>query len=215
MCNSNQFKERNAAMIRGDVLEAEDGTLTVEIKSTSGRDGTEYAERLTIWHNLDLPKSVKPGKRVEIIAKLDQVGEGPDKLTILQAKSVKPVSKDDGYENFAMLTGLLKFKDVRSAAAGKKPWGYILVALGEKLFRGTIFNQLVPTFQREARRDSVIELAGRLRDREYLTDSGGKSSMLEIIADPDETVIKSVPESKKNMLADMFDDEDEAGELAF
>ena len=178
----------NGIKLVGDVLAVSSTGLLMETKSQTG----EFSETHEV---LVKPKkalkALKEGMRIKLFGTLDQI----DKRTkiVADAKSITECDADEGYVNLAKLIGRTAGTfQYYAPSFGKQAFGNLLIEVKGTLFRSVLFAALATGFDRICKRNSIVQVQGRLRKREFSNNDGNTDSMLEIIADPDETKVLKV-----------------------
>ena len=181
----------NGIKLVGDILALNSTGLLMETKSEDG----EYSETHEV---LVKPKkalkALKEGMRIKLFGTLDQI----DKRTKIVAdpKSITECDADEDYVNLAKLVGRTAGTfQYYAPSYGKQAFGNLLIEVNDMLFRSVLFAALATGFDRLCKRNSTVQVQGRLRKREFSNRDGDTDSMLEIIADPDETKVLAVAAS--------------------
>jgi hypothetical protein len=182
--------EFNGVKLVGDVLALSPTGILLETKSETG----EFSETHEV---LVKPKkalkALKEGMRISLFGTLEQI----EKRTKIVADT-KSITECDGeeYVNIARLIGRTAGTfQYYAPSYGKRAFGNLLVEVGGTLFRSVLFAALATGFDRMCKRNSTVQVQGRMRKREFSNTAGDIDSMLEIIADPDETKVLAIAQT--------------------
>jgi len=182
----------NAVKIVGDVVAKNFDHIVIKTQQPNLRQPDQpYEELIPVTGSAKWLKKAKIGKRVLIMGSFCQIEQDGKRRTVIQADEAAcnlAVSTDTPYFNLGKLVGRIAQKRIYPPDAGRQGWGYALLAVGEQLFRATFFESMALKFDRIIKRNAVMQMMGRIRNRKY---DGG--SMLEIVADEDMSRVIEMP----------------------
>jgi hypothetical protein len=163
----------------------------LKVETVSARDNEVYTDVLPVRiEDAKAMLKVEEGKKLSfngIFNTFDVTENGrKTKSTVIHAdpSTVTQPEDDAAYENFVMLTGELRDKTCRNATGDKQAWGFCLMQVAGKLFRASLFRNVLVTMDREVTRGSNVQHGGPARYREF-DNNGRKGKMLEVLSQED------------------------------
>jgi hypothetical protein len=183
--------EFNGVKLVGDVLALSPTGILLETKSETGEFSESHEVLVKPKKAL---KALKEGMKISLFATLEQI-EKRTKI-VADTKSITEVDGDEDYVNIARLIGRTAGTfQYWAPSYGKRAFGNLLVEVKGTIFRSVLFAACATGFDRICKRDSTVQVQGRLRKREFSNNAGDLDSMLEIIADPDETKVLAIAQT--------------------
>jgi single-stranded DNA-binding protein len=198
----------NKFMLIGEVGVGPEDRATVECSEVG--PNRVYTEHLTC--TLPPKFDLKPGRhKIEGTLTTVYLEDGTPR-TIIAADKLSKVKKAEKGMNVGRIVGTMyQSFDLLDSNPGRRTMGWGLVQIGEELFRFVAFSGLAHRLANgnskmpAAKKGAEVQVQGRLRIREY-ESNGEIRKMVEIVADPDWTLVKKAAE-----MVDIFAD-DMAGE---
>ena len=200
------MKETNLVKILGTVMDCSADIMMVKTTDRTFR-GDEYSE----LHEVHADNhGFKPEDRVQFFGELKTTegAFGPKTIIAADKNTLKKALKKDADVNIAKIIGRNpQAFQFFPRAEGKMAFGNLLVLTGEEnnaqFHRGVFFGNLAHLFSRMCSKNSIVQLIGRIKNREYTDQEGESRTMLEIMTDPDRTKVL-----KRGVTVDEFADYD-------
>lgn len=199
------MKQINVVKMCGDVLEVSEDVMKLKtIERTF--NGNEYEEIHTVYCD---NHGQKKGDRVKFFGSLKTIKSNLGPQTIIDADktTLAKATKKEKSCNVAKIVGKApQTFQFFPRAEGKMAFGNLLLLTGEEtdgaqFHRGVFFGQIAHYFSRMCNRNSIVQMIGRIRNREYVDNDGESRTMLEVIVDPDQTKVL-----KRGKVVDEFAD---------
>ena len=189
----------NGVLITGDVTSVAKTGFNVITKNVA-TDGTEYTDEHQVTCKGKNPDWLKTGARIEFKAKLAVKDKRTGIVTI--PKDMRKAGNKVGYMNLARLIGEIRhpFRYL-PPTTDKQAIGNMLVTVEEQLFRGTCWGTMAMALKRLFTKGTMVQVQGRLQQREYINRAGDPDSMLEIVCDEEKTKVL-VPAANIDEFAD-------------
>jgi hypothetical protein len=197
------MQDFNGILLTGDVASVSKTGFSVITKNVA-TDGTEYTDEHQIVCKGKNPAWLEFGVRIEFKAKLVV----KDKRTgiVTTPADMRKAADKAGYMNLARLIGEIKhpFRYL-PPTPDKQAIGNMLVTVDDQLFRGTCWGTMAMALKRLFTKGTLVQVQGRLQQREYTNRAGDPDSMLEIVCDEEKTKVL-VPAANIDEFADFDND---------
>lgn len=186
-----EIKNVNLVKLLGDVVDVNSDILRIKTNETDFA-GTDYEEFHEVHCN---GHGKKVGDRVLLYGHMKTIDTelGPKTVIFSAAENMTKAMKKDKSKNIAKVVGMNPFSfQFFPRAEGKQAFGNLLIVSDidkdtnkGQFHRGVMFGNLATMFSRACTKRSIVSIIGRLKNREYKTDTGYRT-ILEIMVDDDQ-----------------------------